>query len=503
MKILNAAQIKELDAFTIQHEPVSSLDLMERASRACVNRIAKIAGQEKRIFVFCGMGNNGGDGLAITRLLLERDRNATALIIRYSESFSPDAEKNYERLKENFPEAILEIKSPQEFPEPEENIIVIDALLGTGINKSPEGLLAQAIYCINKFPEIISIDLPSGLYPDISSTENKNIVRSGLTLTFQAPKLSFLMPENFLFVPAFEILDIGLHPIGLASFQTQNYFVTAKDVSSLLKPRTKFSHKGSFGHALLASGSKGKSGAAVISAKACLRSGAGYLTVHSNKETLNAVLQHLPEAMGDEDEHQHFISGIDSLEKYDAIAFGPGTGMADETQRVLKKILQYYPGKLIIDADGLNILAENKTWLSFLPADTILTPHPKEFERLTEKADDNFHRLTILKNFALKHRCIVVLKGAHTAIAMPDGTIFFNSTGNPGMAKAGSGDGLTGIILGLLARGYNAPQASLIGTYVHGMAADLCVKKKSMESLLISDVIEKLPSAFRKLESLT
>lgn len=503
MKILNAAQIKELDAFTIQHEPITSLDLMERASRACVNRLIKLVNSEKKFLVFCGMGNNGGDGLAIARLLLERGYSVSALIIRHSESFSTDAQKNYDRLKEKFPEAVKEIHTAEELPKPDGTIVAIDALLGTGINKNPEGILADTINSINQFSQIISIDLPSGLYPDRSSSENKNCVRSNLTLTFQAPKLAFLMPENFLYISAFEILDIGLHPIGMAAVPVQNYYATANDISSLIRPRSKFSHKGSFGHALLISGSKGKSGAGVISAKACLRSGAGYLTVHSNKETLNAVLQHLPEAMSDQDEHPDFISQIDSLEKYDAIAFGPGTGMAEETQTVLKKILQYYPGKLVIDADGLNIFSENKTWLTFLPPDTILTPHPKEFERLTEKFSDDFDRLAALRNFSLKYRCIVILKGAHTAIAMPDGSVFFNSSGNPGLAKAGSGDGLTGIILGLLARGYNPPQAALIGTYIHGMAADLCVKKKSMESLLISDVIEKLPSAFKKLESLS
>jgi NAD(P)H-hydrate epimerase len=190
-----------------------------------------------------------------------------------------------------------------------------------------------------------------------------------------------------------------------------------------------------------------------------------------------------------------------SPENYTAIAFGPGVGQHEDTQLALKKILQYYTGKLVIDADGLNILSENKTWLTFLPPDSILTPHPKEFERLTEKHDNDFDRIKALKHFAMKNSCIVILKGAHSTLAMPDGSVFFNSTGNAGLAKGGSGDGLTGIILGLFSRGYNAPQAALIGTYVHGFAADLCVQKKSMESLLITDVIQMLGRAFKKLES--
>lgn len=503
MKILNAEQIKELDAFTIQHEPIASIDLMERAATACVNRLVELIPPEKKIMVFCGMGNNGGDGLAIARLLLEHNYSVSAFVIRNKDSFSTDAQQNYSRLKEKFPGALADITSPDQLPEPDGSAVAIDALFGTGINKAPGALADDAIIRINQFHKIISIDLPSGLFPDKSSAENKNIVHSDLTLTFHAPKLALLLPQNFQCVQAFEVLNIGLHPIGDASMQVQNYYLGAVDVSSLVKLRGKFSHKGSFGHALLAAGSKGKSGAAVIGARACMRSGAGYLTIHSNNETVNAVLQHLPEAMSDQDEHPDSITEITGLEKYDAIAFGPGVGTSEETQRVLKKLLHYYPGKLVLDADGLNILSENKTWLSFLPPNTILTPHPKEFERLTEKFSDDFDRLSALRNFSLKYRCIVALKGAHTAIAMPDGSVFFNSTGNPGLAKAGSGDGLTGIILGLLARGYNAPQAALIGTYVHGLAADLCVKKRSMESILITDVIEKLPLAFRKLELLS
>ena len=286
----------------------------------------------------------------------------------------------------------------------------------------------------------------------------------------------------------------------MAAVASHFYFITDEDVSSLLKIRPKFSHKGSYGHALLLAGSKGKSGSALLASKACLRSGAGLLTLHSTKDTLNALLTYLPEAMSNEDAHSDHLSEVIHPENYEALAFGPGVGLHEDTQLVLKKILNYYNGSMVIDADGLNILSENKTWLNFLRPETILTPHPKEFERLTEKHADDFERLKAAKHFSLKYNCIVILKGAHSAIAMPDGNVFFNSSGNPGLAKGGSGDGLTGIILGLLARGYSPPQAALIGTFVHGYAADLCTKKKSEESLLVSDVIEMLPKAFKKIE---
>lgn len=503
MKIFSAEQIKQIDEFTIANEPISSIDLMERAAMTCTKRIMKLVNIEDELLIFCGKGNNGGDGFAITRLLLERGFSCHAFVINYTDKFSIDAEVNYNKLKETFGTKISEINSLEDLKEKiaHKNYIIIDALLGTGVNKPIDGLLKETVNFINaNFNRIISIDIPSGLFPDESSKGNENIIHSSLTLTFQFPKLAFLFPENKNYVPEFEVLDIGLSAQAINAQFTNFYYLTKQDVSSFLKPRNKFSHKGDFGHALLLAGSKGKSGAAIISAKACLRSGAGLLTLHSNKSTTGALLQHLPEAMSVEDANEEFISGIDKPENYDAISFGPGVGMQEETQIVLKKLLQYYTGKLIIDADGLNILAENKTWMEFLPSETILTPHPKEFERLAGKHDNDFEKIKTLKHLSLKHNCIFLLKGAHSAIAFPDGSVFFNSSGNAGLAKGGSGDALAGIILGLLARGYSAPKATLLGVFVHGYAADLCTKKKSKESILISDVIEQLPKAFKKLE---
>lgn len=503
MKILSAAQTKAVDELTIKKEGISSLDLMERAAMACFRRLIKLVKLDEEIIVFCGKGNNGGDGLAIARLLIEQGFECRALIINYKPEFSSDAETNYKRVKEKYPTRIFEINNIEElktFPT-EGNHIVIDALLGTGINKATDGLLAEVIDVINeKFIKIICVDIPSGLFPDASSKDNKSIVRSNLTLTFQLPKLAFMMADNKQFVPEFEILNIGLSEEAIAANDSMFYYTTKKDVTSLLKPRGKFSHKGTYGHALLLAGSKGKSGAALIAAKACLRSGSGLLTVHSTQNTLDSLLVTLPEAMSEADNNPDYITEVHHPENYQAIGFGPGVGQEEDTQQALKKILQYYTGKLIIDADGLNILSDNKTWLTFLPANSILTPHPKEFERLTEKHHNDFDQLKAAKHFSLKNRCLVILKGAHTAVVMPDGNVFFNSSGNAGLAKGGSGDGLTGIILGLLSRGYNAPQASLIGTFIHGFAADVYTNKKSVESVLITDVIDSLGKAFKKLE---
>lgn len=503
MKLLSVEQIRQVDSATIELEPIASHDLMERAAMACVKRLVKLAVPDEHILVICGKGNNGGDGLAICRLLNDLGYDCKALVIDYTTTWSTDAEINFRKLNDKHPGKVIEVRNMEAFKIfCKDDALVVDALLGTGINKAAEGFLAEVIETLNQqFKRIISIDVPSGLFTDKSSADNKYIIHSSLTLTFQFPKLAYLMAQNKLAVPEFEILNIGLHNKAIASQKTTHYYLTKELISSLLKQRSKFSHKGLYGHALLLAGSKGKSGAAIISAKAAMRSGLGLLTVHSTAQTIQALLHHVPECMSSEDTNTDCITELDKPEQYDAIAIGPGIGTAEDTQLVLKKLLQYYSGKLVIDADGLNILSENKTWLTFLPPNTILTPHPKEFERLCGKTYDDFERIETLRQFAIKYGCIVVLKGAHSAIAMPDGNVFFNSSGNAGMAKAGSGDGLTGIILGLLSRGYNAPQAALIGTFIHGYAADMLLKKKSMESILISDVIDQLAKAFKKLEA--
>ena len=505
MKILSTSQIKSLDIITIAKEPIKSIDLMERVAIICTRQLMKRISIEESIYVMCGKGNNGGDGLAIARLLLERGYTVTVGLINYKKEFSVEADSNYKLLQTKYSDHIFEINSIKELTTcfTNQHAVIIDVLIGSGLNKPIKGFLGDVIKLINShFKNIISIDVPSGLFIDSTSIHNSYIIQSTLTLSLQFPKLAFLLPENSKYVPQFELVDIGLHKDGIAEIETKNYYITASDIFPFIKTRCKFDHKGSFGHALLFAGSSGKAGAAIISAKACLRSGAGLLTVHSTKEVLTALLSHLPEAMSEADPNSNYITKINKLTNYDAIGFGSGVAMHEDTQKVLKSIISKYKGKLVIDADGLNILSENKTWLNQLPKETILTPHVKEFERLVGKSKNDFDRLEKLKHFSAKHQCVIILKGAHSVIAMPDGDLFFNSTGNPGLAKAGSGDALTGIVLGLLCRGYSSAQAALIGTYLHGLSADLCLKKMSMESILISDVIEQLPKAFKKLEKM-
>lgn len=503
MKILSATQIKTVDQLTIDRQHISSADLMERVGVLCTEEIENWISRQSEIVIFCGKGNNGGDGLAIARLLAERDYATTVVLVHHSEHFSGDAHINFERLTQQKKAGLTEIFNENDFQKisVSEKTIVIDALLGTGLNKPLEGLLKTAVEFINENSYFtISIDVPSGLFTDEFTLEENSCVHANLVLTLQMPKLAYLFSGNSKSAPAFKIIDIGLDQQAISEQLSTHYFSEIKDIASLLLPRSKFSHKGTYGHGLLMAGSRGTQGAAIISAEACLRSGAGLLTVHSTKDVTDALAFRLPEAMSNTDQNEMFISDKTVLGKYQALGFGSGTGTAEETADVLKYIIQNYQGKLIIDADGLNILSENKTWLEFLPKETILTPHPKEFERLAGTSENDFERLQKAKLFAIRHQVILVLKDAYTAICMPDGSVVFNSTGNPGLAKGGSGDALTGVILGLLTRGYSPAKAAIAGVFIHGYAADLCSQEISMESMLITDVIKLLPKAFRAIE---
>jgi hydroxyethylthiazole kinase-like uncharacterized protein yjeF len=501
-KILNIQQIKACDEYTIAHEPIASVDLMERAAGCCVKYILKRDFVDPEFIIFCGKGNNGGDGLSIARQLVIRGFPVKVAIVNHTEHPSADFQTNLQRLQESKAEIIKEINSVSDlsFTSGDSSTIIIDALLGTGVNKPLQGVLKNAVEFINAQKlRVISIDMPSGLYADVPNDTSDTIVNASLVLSFQFPKLSFLMPQNASFVPEFEILNIELDRQFIETQETSAYYITKADLQPLLKQRSKFSHKGNFGHALLIAGSYGKMGAAVIAAKACLRSGAGLLTVHVPQKGTEIIQNSIPEAMVSIDANEKLSGALPNTDKYNAIGIGPGIGPETETENLVKQLLNFGSQRLVMDADSLNILSKNKTWLSFLPADAVLTPHVKEFDRLTKKHDDDFERLKSAREFAVKYNCILVLKSAFTQIAMPDGNVFFNPTGNAGLAKGGSGDALTGIILGLMARGYNAPQATLIGVYLHGLAADLCIKKTHPESLLISDVIDKLPKAFHKL----
>jgi len=494
MKILSANQIREADAYTIKNVPIASIDLMERAAKKWTALFLKDYPDKKQTkYIFCGPGNNGGDGLAIARLLIH-EKHAVNVFILHSSQYSADFQLNLQRLKHY--KCIL---SANDFPKLDKEDIVIDALYGSGLNKPINGLSAALINYLNEQESsIISVDIPSGLYTEKQS--GMPIIQAQKTYTFQFPKLSFLLPASGNTVGNFKVADIGLHPDFISKINTPYFYTNKKEIKALLKTRNKFSHKGTYGHALLVAGSHGKMGAATLCAKAVMRSGAGLLTAHI-PGCGNSILQTaLPEAMCICDENNMHISGIPIQMTYAAVAIGPGLGTHQDTASALKSFLQANKTPCVIDADALNLIAQHKAMLKLLPENCILTPHPKEFERLTGTWTDDFDRLQKLQSFSKKHKVITLLKGAHTAIADVSGNVYFNSTGNPGMATAGSGDVLTGIICGLLAQGYSALESSILGVFLHGSAADLALKKQSEESLIASDIIKNLGRAFKHLK---
>ncbi len=495
MQILSAQQIHEADAFTIEQEPIPSIDLMERAAKKFYDFLIAKFSNNLQFAIFCGKGNNGGDGLAIARMLCSSGRNVSVFIINYTHNVSDNFSQNYERLlQESFENcSISEISDFQRIPI-DSNAIIIDGIFGSGLNRPISNFTADIISYINSLPNHkIAIDIPSGLYADKPIGTNDIVFKANETITFQSPKLQFLFSENSQYVGNVTIVDINLQT-PFSNNEIPYHFTS----SISLPTRNVFSHKGTFGHALLISGSYGKLGASILASKACLRSGCGLLTTHIPRCGYNILQTAFPEAMISTDKNQDYISSIPNDDKYSAIGIGPGIGTNEETAQALEQFLKNNTKPIVLDADALNILAKNQNLLQFLNPMSILTPHPGEFDRLTHKHSSGFERFKTQKQFALKYNCIVVLKGHYTSIVLPNGNTFFNSTGNAGMATAGSGDVLTGIITSLLAQGYSPENAAVYGVFLHGRAGDFALENNSMETLVASDIISNLWKAFQK-----
>jgi ADP-dependent NAD(P)H-hydrate dehydratase / NAD(P)H-hydrate epimerase len=498
MKIFKTSTIKEIDAFTIEHEPILSINLMERASRELFAWM-KARLTPSPVMVFAGWGNNGGDALALARLL-HLDGWDVSVFLFVGSGLSPDTAINLERLRHLPKITIRELNQDGLLPTIDNDCLVVDGLFGAGLNRPLDGMAAKLVGHINEAGvRVLSIDMPSGLMGEDNSTNHHNaIVRSTFTLTFQFPKLSFLFSENEVFVGEWHVLEIGLHRQKIAQVPTDWHFVDKDLVKSILPTRDKFAHKGKFGHALLLAGSYGKMGAAVLASKACLKAGVGLLTTHVPRYGYNILQTAVPEAMVSIDRSDILISEFPDLDGYDAIGAGPGIGVKSNTCTALAELLDKVGNKpLVLDADALNILAQQPDLLDKLSINTVLTPHPKEFQRLAGGWDNDFERLQLLTSFAKRYHVVVVLKGAHTTTALPDGSCYFNSTGNPGMASAGSGDVLTGIILGLMSQGIAPSESAILGVYLHGLAGDLYVDGESEESLTALEIVTSLGKAFK------
>jgi len=489
MKLLNTDQIREWDCYSILHKPISSIDLMENAACASTDWILRHI-EKHIIYIFCGQGNNGGDGLAIARFLSLTGKLVKVFVLSINKDGSPDFNTNLERLKSIPSVEIVSLESEESFPLIPQGTIIIDALFGTGLNRKLEGIAATLIQQINESKaEIISIDLPSGLLCDESSI-GFPVVEASHTLSFQIPKLALLLPENEIHFGQVHILDIGLLPAFLDIVETKFEWVNETLIQQIYRPRKPFAHKGNYGHALLIAGSYGKMGAAVLSTKTCLKSGAGLVSVHVPKCGLDIVQISAPEAMCQVDEEEKIISAIHyDLSSFKAVGIGPGIGNEYKTATFLKELICQYNNPMVLDADAINILSENPDWLTLLPPQSILTPHVKEFVRLFGEGLNDFEKLEMALQKAMAYQIIIVLKGHRTFIASPSGKGYFNSTGNAGMATGGSGDVLTGIITGILAQGYPPDHAAILGVYLHGKAGDKAAARYGMDAMLAGDII--------------
>jgi len=496
MKILTAENIRSADEFTIKNEPVSSILLMERASSAFADWIVENCKNHTKFAVFCGNGNNGGDGFAIARLLHLKGFDVDVFVDRSHEKFSVDAGINYNRLKEFSGISIYDFKEIDtvQFNQ----TVIIDALFGTGLSRKLDGIYVELIAKLNKLNQIkISVDVPSGLFPDKILEENQTVFKADYMLSFQFWKRSFLHPETGKFAGKVVILEIDLSKEFITKVATDYFVIDDLMIQEIFQPRNDFAHKGTYGKSVIVGGSYGKIGAAVLATKSALKTGSGLTFVLAPNCGYEILQTTCPEAM--------FISGgeklIEEIEIQDHAVYGigPGLGTDSLTEKELLKFLEQSSEPLLLDADALNSIAKNKDRINLIPRNSIITPHPKEFERLFGSTENSFEQLELARTKARELQIYIVSKDHHTQIITPEGLVFYNITGNSGLAKGGSGDILTGIITSLLAQKYSPENACILGVWLHGKAADFAAQKFSKEAMLPTDVIDELGNVFLEL----
>ena len=501
MKILSSLQLKELDKYTIAHEPIASIDLMERAAYALTEAIVRRWDKSYKIAVFAGPGNNGGDALAVARMLSRRGYHTEVYLFNTKGKLSEECQTNLDRLQTCGSIYFTEISTQFDPPTLTEQHLVIDGLFGSGLNKPLNGGFAAVVKYINSSKaQVVSIDIPSGLMgEDNTYNIRQNIIRADVTLAIQLPKLSFLFPENEDIVGEWELLDIHLKQSFIDATESCFHITEEDEIRRSIKPRKRFAHKGTFGHGLLIAGSYGMAGASILASQACLRSGIGLLTVHVPIHNHDILQTTVPEAIVHTDIHERYFAQPTHLSHYQALAIGPGIGQEEDTALAMMEQIQGSTLPIVLDADAINILSTHRNWLGRIPKRCILTPHIGELERLIGKCMDTYERLTKVKELATYLQSYIIVKGAWTTIVTPEGKYYFNPTGNSGMATAGSGDVLTGILLALLAQGYSREEACRIGVYVHGLAGDIAADKMTGIGMKAGDIIDALPEAWKKI----
>ncbi len=504
MKIFTSAQMHDWDQYTQEHESISSADLSERATKAMARAITERWNTSTPVVVFAGPGNNGADALAVARLLAAAGYEVSVFLFNIHNKLSASCAANRQRLAdEGRAKALTEITVNFDPPQLTAATLVVDGLFGTGLDKPLAGGFASLVRYINQSPaQVVSLDMPSGLMAEDNTYNIRtNIVRADLTLTLQQPKLCMILADCQQFIGQLHVLNTDLSPQYAAQTEATCAIVEEDTLRGLLRPRPDFAHKGTMGNALIVAGSMGMAGCAVLAARACLRSGAGKVAVRTPRCN-NVIIQiGVPEAVVHLDPGDTCVTEPDDAAPFDAIAIGPGIGRQETTAIAMIAQIRRAACPVVVDADALNILACHRAWMQQLPSDVILTPHPGEFDRLAgSPSNGDYDRLHRCSDMATRLQVHIVLKGHRTALCTPDGHIFFNTTGNSGMATAGCGDVLTGVIVALLARGYSPRDACLLGVYLHGAAGDLALNRTGKESLVAGDIIDHLPGAFRCLE---
>lgn len=500
MKVFKKSQIQQCDQYTIEHEKISSIELMERAASACFDWIKSHYSLDYTYYVFCGKGNNGGDGLAIARMLLEKNYKVETYVIQLSSDFSENAQINFDK----YPDSVSFLEDNHfEISGKNKKIVIIDALFGTGLNKPLEGNAKKIIEKLNAIKgNKISIDIPSGLFSDEMPAKDQTIFKADTTLSFQFYKRTFLHIESAKYAGKIHILDIELSQKFIERETTNNYIISSKNISHYFKKRNPFSNKGNFGKVALIGGSYGKMGSISLSTQAALRTGAG-LAFTVAPECGYTILQTLvPEAMFISGGEEKVVTKIELPSEDTIVGIGPGLGIEKQTQTALEQILKTSKKPVVLDADALNIISENESMLNLIPENSIITPHPKEFTRLFGDTKNSLEQCELARSLASKYNIIIVLKGHRTAVLTPDGDCYYNITGNAGMAKGGSGDVLTGIITSLLAQGYEPYLAARLGVYIHGKSGDYAAKKYSQEAMTAQDIIYNLSKVYLKLEKM-
>lgn len=497
MKIFDVAQLAEADKITLEKQGITSVDLMERAAtmvfREIHNRLDKAAVPVK---IFCGTGNNGGDGLVVARLLKEEGYEVDVYVVNYTNKRSPEFLSNYSKLKELGTPWPHLIKGEEDFPELSVRDFVIDAIFGIGINRPPEGWVGKLIGHINSSEAfVLAVDMPSGLFADKIPEEDDAVIKANYTLSFQAPKLVFFLPQAAEYVGDMQVLDIGLDREFLANAPAVAQLIDKQESISLYQPRKKFTHKGTYGHSLIVGGSYGKIGSISLSAKAALRTGAGLVTIYAPKCGYEILQTVLPEAMVMTDEGEKELKNISFDIEPDVICFGMGSGTSEVTAESYRELLVKTKKPMVIDADGLNLLAKNPDLIKSIPEKSVLTPHPKELERLIGEWKDDFDKLEKARQFSQEYDVILVIKGSHTITIYHD-NMYINNSGNPGMATAGAGDVLSGVITGLISQKYEPLQATVFGVYLHGRAGDLAADKLGYQGMIAGDIVEHMGAAY-------